>query len=1071
MGCASSFRRNSNIGDYEREERRFSILGRRSGGGAPLHLSTTKLTFTADQLACLNHYFNEQLDNRDNDVDLPRQTGDDLHSLVERLVQRLLCTVGTLDPRFASMLLINATPVSGYSTQREEAEEEEEGERVEVEPREEEGDGRPVCVVCEGDGGGGGAPPQGFARIRLQGVGCDRWAEFVNNNGYLRRDKVQERFVELLAQAVARGGGGKGLCAAPGEIDESRLAGAPGKVMPDALVAQQVLRTPANQRCYYGPACSQRGHFPDPRDFRIAIVEGGGPSVRMRVALLQHNQLFNSCQSADRDVSVTLTLGIEAEGWPRSADFPFPRTSITHCDALLYQRAATTGFYMVPCAPHPSTRCDDRSSTWQLRFPVAERLLTIKSPSTASRTLATLAAIVGEMRATTVGGCRTASNHLLATLVWFAREEAATPSTPLQGMRTWHRSQLSLHVLKCLDQVIGALQTQRQRSLHSVSLSPAAVLHSGDSEQQTRIQVTSELRRRWSRLLADMRPGSASEAAYSPRQLAYVRLLMRGMLAVKSLTLNQTQHMPSWYATQADQPSQSSEDVVYLLAAILEQARCTNRRTTKRRRKWPLSRRRANRRTADTSAANSTAYQSAVHCLLQQVRDDDRCQPDNDDVTLVREVLRWLYLAAEFDTKHIAPVVRPFLSQLFAVSHQNCWQQSASSCDLWLRNMEPEAHALGRFAALVNSAGLKPRDGVIDALGKGWDWAAALVETASRMQDGVELIFTPQEGSTVRHRLTVLNYTRSLGRRRNLLSTVTLPRRARQVDESLSLHESLAGRFSEVEGEEVAGVGDQWQTPHSYLRANSPMTRVAMATANQRSSYATTIVNALILLNKFTVLQEIASLLPEDERSRALDDIRRMTRQRRRNRTAATLTAHAHSQQSSFSSQHSGKTSASDRSLVRIDSIRINNWQQQNRAQSCLNMTLTPTDNDNNGYATYRSLDELSTTTADRQLKATADRSPDNQLIGDNSLLGTCRLARSRQSVTASNVCDMSFFDAPLAFWTADATKLNPSRQPLLALTVDNRLTLLRQSQQCRHKCDGDKPPTTRARKEMVTKL
>ncbi|XP_039297147.1 LOW QUALITY PROTEIN: uncharacterized protein LOC111052556 [Nilaparvata lugens] len=1297
MGCASSIRRlnnNNNYDDYDdddenRSERRFSILGtsgRSRGGNSPLHLPNSKLTFSRDQLNCLNQYFNEQLDNRDNDVDLPRTSNDELLSLVERLVQRLLCTVGTLDPRFASMLLINAKPSTNYSKPTS-------GgfrltylvrlDRLSSPPTFEE-EGRPVCVICEGEGG-----PQGFAKIRLQGTGCDDWAEFVNNNGYLRRDKIQERFVELLAWAVSAKGdalhvpqsalidethlaGDTLRVPQPAHIDETHLAGAPGKVIPDALAARRILNTPANQRLFYGPASTNRTAFPDPRDFRIAILDGGA-CVRLRVALLNHSQLFkgqgsrsqhqghlfDNHSSADRDVTVTLTLGVEAEGWPRSADFPLPRTAITHCDALLYQKAATTfdnvliepfreWLYLVPCPPHPATRCDDRSATWQLRFPATEQLLLLGN-TTANCVLATLAAILDEMHRSNI--CASQYNvsphkapqnvvsHLLATTVWFSAEQSGADCSPLKAMKRWSRATLSRHVLKCLDQLIAALQTQRQRSyffpwlnvvlnpadcdvthhhfteedyiqeaqllhtyltrLHSVSLSPRLTTANNETTNH-QIQVTSELTARWSRLLADMTPSRQrdSEALYSPRQLAYIGQLFRGMLAVKTLTLTQTHHMPAWYqdispsnlGTPPNYPAdnQGTEDVVYLLSAILDQARMTKKGPlcTKSGKSRPMcsglkSQQEPSSGLNRRGGRGSTldAYETAVQCLMQQVR-QDKCQlPYNDDAILVREVLRWLYLAATHDRKHLAPIVRPFLSQLFLVSHHNCWHNMApptnTSTDLWLLNMDSsqEAHVLGRFCTLVNCAGLRPSDGVVDALRKGWNWAAAIVEAANRMQDGVELVFTPREGRTVRHRVTVVNgvatnTTRSLGRKvgdhsMHLPALSSLGRRisdhSRHLSAlsevvrrtSLSLNESLAARFRlAIDGEWAwqGGSGlDQWQTPHSYLRANSPMTLVAVATANQGTSYAAAIVNTLIALNKFTVLQEVASLLPEDVRAQTLGDIRRITRERRRTHAHNRNMAHA---QNSFSSQHSGATVDSSRSLVTVDSAPVIN----NRSQSCLNITAL-----DNRYATYRSLDELAFKTADlgditskpnkltpgtadcdkltsnygrmtlgsavlgdnltsksgRMILGTADlgdnltsksgrttlgtadcgnltsksvgmtlgtadcdnltsKSRDSTLKSadlDRTLLGTCRLARSRQNL--STICDAAFFDAPIFY--ADSVKFNPCAQPLLALTADNRLTLLRKSQQCRaRRCDSlneHQRPQNRGKKEMVTKL
>lgn len=61
------------------------------------------------------------------------------------------------------------------------------------------------------------------------------------------RDKIQEKFVELLAKASAR----SELIKTLNDVDESCQCGSPGKVM-DAEVLHHVLKAPANQRVFYG---------------------------------------------------------------------------------------------------------------------------------------------------------------------------------------------------------------------------------------------------------------------------------------------------------------------------------------------------------------------------------------------------------------------------------------------------------------------------------------------------------------------------------------------------------------------------------------------------------------------------------------------------------------------------------------------------------------------------------------------------------------------------------------------------------------------------------------------------
>jgi hypothetical protein len=62
------------------------------------------------------------------------------------------------------------------------------------------------------------------------------------------RDKIQERFVELLAQAAAKAS----APVRPDHVDESRLCASPGKVV-DVGLLEQLLKLPPEQQLFYGP--------------------------------------------------------------------------------------------------------------------------------------------------------------------------------------------------------------------------------------------------------------------------------------------------------------------------------------------------------------------------------------------------------------------------------------------------------------------------------------------------------------------------------------------------------------------------------------------------------------------------------------------------------------------------------------------------------------------------------------------------------------------------------------------------------------------------------------------------
>ena len=94
----------------------------------------------------------------------------------------------------------------------------------------------------------------------------------------------------------------------------------------------------------FNPKCSfvafqadcNQSRFPDPRDFRIAIVEGA-PEVRLRIGFLSPALTG----SRGEDVEVKLVLGVGCSGWPQSCDFP-SRAPLGHVDCLLFLQAAQT---------------------------------------------------------------------------------------------------------------------------------------------------------------------------------------------------------------------------------------------------------------------------------------------------------------------------------------------------------------------------------------------------------------------------------------------------------------------------------------------------------------------------------------------------------------------------------------------------------------------------------------------------------------------------------------------------------------------------------------------------------
>lgn len=237
-------------------------------------------------------------------------------------------------------------------------------------------------------------------------------------------------------------------------MDESRLCGAPGKVV-DAAVLADLLSLPADGQLFLA---SGTDRYPDPRDARIAIVEGS-PWVRLRLGLT-------------RDVLVKLVLGVGVDRWPRGTDLP-ARIPLTHPDCLLYQHAATTGCFLVASGPPLLLRCDDRPCTWQVWAPCAEATL-LRHYGPRSAVTRALRALHAVRRALAL---RAVSRHALRSLLLWRLEALELDEDPdMQHMQTWLPASAALHVVAVLDRLVCVLRGASERSylfpsLHILSAS------------------------------------------------------------------------------------------------------------------------------------------------------------------------------------------------------------------------------------------------------------------------------------------------------------------------------------------------------------------------------------------------------------------------------------------------------------------------------------------------------------------------------------------------------------------------------------------------------------------------
>lgn len=107
--------------------------------------------------------------------------------------------------------------------------------------------------------------PPSYCRVRLPSSKMKAWNEFINTNGFLRRqisvgvskgvgvtilliyrDKVQTQLVKLLAEAARNENP-----LPPRSIDESVLCSLPGKIV-DAVTLHHILKIQSFEQLYYG---------------------------------------------------------------------------------------------------------------------------------------------------------------------------------------------------------------------------------------------------------------------------------------------------------------------------------------------------------------------------------------------------------------------------------------------------------------------------------------------------------------------------------------------------------------------------------------------------------------------------------------------------------------------------------------------------------------------------------------------------------------------------------------------------------------------------------------------------
>ncbi|XP_045484068.1 uncharacterized protein LOC110997172 isoform X1 [Pieris rapae] len=590
--------------------------------------------------------------------------------------------------------------------------------------------------------------PVGYGKVRLSGREADKWGEFLTSAGYLCRDKVVERWVQLIARCAQSRGGG----------------------------ASRVLCARAHQHALPYSYCYLETSHQSSTERRLAIVEG--PAwVMLRVGA--------------GEAEAKLMLGARVGGCsPHAYTSTVP---ITHPLALLHYTATKGGYYAVTVGPPSSMVCAERSSTWQLWHPALEATLDSHCAeySHVGKLAGALNVLVDKMRE----GCYEGSLQLLsryAVSCALRRRLYRCSTYKSTTARACLTSHVSYHLLLILDDLLqlcsgggvtgfvypvekGCLVRRAARDINWTADITALTrclqyLHriTGDEEIPKSPSETLEtaIFSKWERLSQEVRctgPGS-----YTKRQLRYLNRVTSELVRCKrSIAYESHSTFRANLIQVTAMNLESIEDLIHIMAIILDQARDVYLNNV-------------NRRTVGEFERELTAYRSkrwnklkdyydaSSACLIDAVRRDKDVREEDltEDTSLMNTVLHWLYKGAKEDKKYLGPVLKPFLDDLFVSSLENSW----FSEDFVSKNSDLEIDGLREYCMGVHEGVIEPRNGLIE-VAKKQAWAKAIVDFVDRHRlIDFRLIFPTGDGLAV-------SYPLKLPSRRDQARTLTLNRR------------------------------------------------------------------------------------------------------------------------------------------------------------------------------------------------------------------------------------------------------------------------------------------------------
>ncbi|XP_066248167.1 uncharacterized protein [Euwallacea similis] len=846
-----------------------------------LILPNSKLKFCVDQLQNLNFIFNKRLERGESSENLAVEKSISLaKSVTERLVQRLLCGAAQIDHRFSAKYLIN-NRIDQHDSVATHLEYIVRLDALST-PLIYETDENPTYEVLEADKD----CPAGYAKIRLNSSTHKIWEEFINSFGFLRRDRIQARLVELLAQAA-----GSDKPMSPLHVDESTMCGIPGKIV-DPATLHYMLKTPSRQHVYYGPG-GNVPRYPDTRDFRLAIVDEPN-GIKLKVEFL-------SPALATISIKVTILVAIGVDSWPVSSDFP-NRIPLGHSDCLLHYQIAQTGMYLVGYGVH--------SSAWQIRLPAAE--FGLLNHYGADSTVRTILDICYEIlqdinnfrRFQKPMSYKILNRYMLFSLLMEELEESST--TPFADMIYWSPTYLSTLVLKLLDKVILRLNSEFQPNYffkkanllvnpghlsdddfiveasnikgYMIRLFDESLMSNQGNNDFSALQISQEtevnLLYKWKGLVDGMLPpagtrgrrlcfaGSKSRrdivhTQYTTRQLEYIGMVLHNMLKVKQYTAHHTttSSISDFEAEDAD--AHAMEDLIFVLITLLDQAR-------------DLYLSQPNPAIAKNKAKIKTSYSEYVSKLVDLIRKDRRelvtkCPQDlHDDLILVKVILKWLYKAMDQNKKYLAPILRPYLSSVFSSSYHVSFHLEL----IRERDKTDEMEAIGSFCNLVNSGNITPAQGLMDSISKNWQWAREMLGMVEKST--LRLVFVQERGKVYRHILSLPSYGGES--ESDISGSKTWNYKTRKV-RSIKRRTTLPGRnyFNSL----LLNCEDLKSSEppqHELLKANSPLTIILKKhhRCGQHRCMGD-LLKSMASMQKLSVFQEATSTLPMEDQSKLLN--------------------------------------------------------------------------------------------------------------------------------------------------------------------------------------------------------